>query len=190
MASRTRRRVRSLTAGDPLSTLDTVPTPTPASVATSAMVARLIPSSLPASWKRFHHTTAVKPVVRILRCHGEPYVVAGRRALPGLPTLVRGLRQRRNRRSAGSSYTPRSSCVAGYRRDLAESDDALAERRLGLRRGGLLRRAPGSGDARGPRRPGRRCGRARDPRAPRSGPEPHQRPPRLVSGRPYRQDRC
>src|SRR3954465_3443709 len=42
MESSPRRRVASLTAGEPLSTRDTVPTPTPACCATFAIVAPLI----------------------------------------------------------------------------------------------------------------------------------------------------
>src|SRR5918998_3231349 len=42
IASSTRRRVSSLTDGDPFRTRDTVPTPTPASAATRAMVIPLI----------------------------------------------------------------------------------------------------------------------------------------------------
>ena len=115
--------------------------------------------------------------------------MAGRRAVPGLSTLVRGLQQRRNRRSAGSSYAPGSSGVARRRRHLAQPDDAVAERRLGLRRGRLLRGAPGSGHARRPRRPGRRRRVSRHPRAARSGAQPHQRSPLVVRGCAYRSER-
>jgi hypothetical protein len=52
MASSTRRRVSSLTEGEPFNTLETVPTPTPASAATAAMVLLLIPNP-PPWWKRF-----------------------------------------------------------------------------------------------------------------------------------------
>src|SRR5919109_370675 len=47
MASSPRLRVAALTAGEPLSTRETVPTPTPASSATRAMVVPLIPHSAP-----------------------------------------------------------------------------------------------------------------------------------------------
>src|SRR5918997_1906784 len=49
MASSTRRRVSSLTDGEPFRTRDTVPTPTPASAATLAMVSPLIRSTPSAS---------------------------------------------------------------------------------------------------------------------------------------------
>ena len=54
-------RVEPLTASESLSTRETVPTPTPASAATLAIVltATLAPSSaLLAPWKRFHQTKA------------------------------------------------------------------------------------------------------------------------------------
>src|ERR1044072_3011356 len=46
MASSTRRRVSSLTDGEPFNTRDTVPTPTPASAATAAIVLLLTPTHL------------------------------------------------------------------------------------------------------------------------------------------------
>ena len=73
--------------------------------------------------------------------------------------------------------------VAGRRRHLAESDDALAQRRLGLRRRRLLRRAPRPRHARGPRRARGRGGRARHPRAARPRPQPHELRARLVRRR-------
>ena len=124
--------------------------------------------------------------MRILPRHGRRDVVARRRAVPDLPALVRGLRRRRDRRPArhpGAAGPPR---VARRRRDLAQPDDALAERRLGLRRRRLHRGAPGPRHARGPRRAGRGRRRARDPRAARPGPEPHERPPRVVRRRARR----
>ena len=69
-------------------------------------------------------------------------------------------RRRRDRRPArdpGASGPPR---VARDRRDLAEPDDAVAQRRLGLRRHRLLRRASRPGHARGPRRADRRARRS------------------------------
>ena len=65
-------------------------------------------------------------------------------------------------------------------------DDALAERRLGLRRERLHRRASRSRDARGPRRARGRGRRARDPRPARPRPQPHERSPPLVPGRAHR----
>ena len=107
-------------------------------------------------------------------------MVARRRSLPDLPALVRGHRRGRDRRPARDHGAPRPSRVARDRRHLAQSDDALAQRRLGLRRRRLLRRRSGARHARGPRRADRRGGAARDPRPARSRPQPHQRPPRLV----------
>ena len=72
-------------------------------------------------------------------------VVAGRRAVPDLPALVRGLERRRHRRPARDHRAARPPRVARRRRHLAEPDDALAERRLGLRRRRLLRRPPDLG---------------------------------------------
>ena len=55
MASRTRARVPSLTFGLPLSTRDTVPNPTPACAATSAIVGIELPPEAfdLRPWKRF-----------------------------------------------------------------------------------------------------------------------------------------
>ena len=88
-----------------------------------------------------------------------------------------------DRRPARDHRAPRPPRVARRRRDLAEPDDPVAERRLGLRRRRLLRRAPRARDARRPRRAGRRGRRARDPRPARPRPQPHERPPRVVRRR-------
>ena len=66
----------------------------------------------------------------------------------------------------------------------------VAERRLGLRRLGLRRRASGPRDARGPRRADRRGGPARHPRPARPRPEPHERPAPVVPGRARRATRA
>ena len=88
--------------------------------------------------------------------HDSRDMVARRRALPDLPALLRGLRRRRDRRPARDPRAPGPPRVARGRRHLAQPDDAVAERRLGLRRRRLLRRASGPGHARGPRRARRR----------------------------------
>ena len=81
--------------------------------------------------------------------------------LPDLSAVVRRLRRRRHRRPAGHHRPPRPPRLAGGRRHLAEPDHRLAQRRLGLRRGRLLRRAARSGHDGGsstawwPRRPRR-----------------------------------
>ena len=67
-------------------------------------------------------------------------MVARRRPVPDLSALVRGLRRGRDRRPARDHGAPRPPRVARDRRHLAQPDDALAERRLGLRRRRLLRR--------------------------------------------------
>ena len=90
----------------------------------------------------------------------------------------------------GDPGAPGSPRVARGRRHLAQPDDAVAQRRLGLRRRRLLRRAPGSRHARRPRRAGRGRRRARDPRAARPRPEPHERSPRLVRRRAERARRA
>ena len=113
-------------------------------------------------------------------------VVAGGRPLPDLPALVRRLRRRRDRRPARDHRPPRPPRVARNRRHLAESDHAVAQRRLGLRRRRLLRRAPRSWHAGGPRRARRGGRQARDPRAAGPRPQPHERPPCLVPGRAHR----
>src|SRR3712207_3722004 len=74
------------------------------------------------------------------RAIGTVSVVAPWRSVPGLPTLVRGLERRRDRRPTGGRIPPRVPRMAGRGRHLAQPDDAVAERRLGLRRRGLLRR--------------------------------------------------
>ena len=81
---------------------------------------------------------------------------------------------------------PRPPRVARHRRHLAEPDVPVAERRLGLRRRRLQRRAPGPRHARGPRRADRRGGPARHPRPARPRPQPHERPPPVVPGRAAR----
>src|ERR671916_2039543 len=146
MASSTRRRVSSLTDGEPFRTRETVPTPTPASAATRAIVVPLTLSLPPwkrFQWKRFQSWQTCQPgaspahglastLRRDGRRHDTRLVVAGRGALPDLPALVRGLRRRRDRRPArnpGAAGPPR---VARDRRHLAQPDDAVAERRLGL----------------------------------------------------------
>ena len=89
----------------------------------------------------------------------------------------------------GRHRPPRPSRVAGRRRDLAEPDQPVAERRLGLRRRRLPRRPSGlrrSGDA----RPSDRSrGRPRHPGDPRSGAEPHERPTSVVRRRAIEPDR-
>ncbi len=75
-------------------------------------------------------------------------VVAIRGALPDLSVVVRRLQRRRLRRPAGHRRASRPSAVARRRRDLAEPDHAVAQRRLGLRRRRLLRGAAGDGNAR------------------------------------------
>ena len=56
MACSTRARVASLTLGLPLRTRDTVPRPTPACAATSAIVGMALPPKHghPEAWNRFH----------------------------------------------------------------------------------------------------------------------------------------
>ena len=124
--------------------------------------------------------------MRILPRHGRRDVVARWRAVPDLPALVRGLRRGRDRGPARHPGAARPPRVARRRRDLAQPDDALAERRLGLRRRRLHRGAPGPRHARGPRGADRGRRRARDPRAARPGPEPHVGPPRVVRRRARR----
>ena len=63
-------------------------------------------------------------------------------------SVLRG-RERRRRRPAGHHPAPRPPRLAGHRRHLAQSDHAVAEHGLGLRRLGLLR------DRCGPRHVGR-----------------------------------
>ena len=128
MASRTRRRVRSLTAGDPLRTRETVPTPTPASAATSAMVAPRISLLLNASWKRFHHTTGVKPP-----CSFPPLPVANHTASrdrvlhrlhprsPSRPDVagnrhLQGVQMRRDHASAARSGRDIAVCANPHNR--------------------------------------------------------------------------
>ena len=99
--------------------------------------------------------------------------------------------RRRDRRPARASLARLDHLEwLGRRRHLAQPDDAVAQRRLGLRRRRLHRRAPGPRHARGPRRAGRRRRRARDPRAARPRPQPHVGPPRLVRRRARRPRRA
>ncbi len=117
-------------------------------------------------------------------------MVAGRRAVPDLPAILRGFRRRRDRRPARDPGAFGPSRVARDRRDLAEPDDAVAQRRLGLRRLRLLRGASRAGHDRGPRCAHRCRGGARDPRAARPRPEPHERSPRVVRRRRERARRA
>ena len=117
--------------------------------------------------------------MRILRRH---VVVAGRGPVPDLPALVRGLERRRDRRPARHRRAARPPRVAWRRRHLAQPDDALAERRLGLRRRRLPRRPSRPRHVGGHGRAGGRGRPARHPRPAGPGPEPHQRPPPVVPG--------
>src|SRR5919109_817678 len=191
MASSTRRRVSSRTAGEPFRTRETVATPTPACLATSAMVANpgLSSSVEPLPSQHDAHRTSIHSYgpVRILPRH---VVVAPRSPVPDLPAVVRRLRRRRDRRPARDRLPARPPRVARRGRDLAEPDDAVAERRLGLRRRGLLRRAPGPWHARGPRRARGGGRRTRDPGPAGPGAQPHERPPPVVPGRAARARRA
>ena len=114
---------------------------------------------------------------------GQP-VVARCRAVPGLPALVRGRERRRDRRSRRGRVAARVPRVARRRRDLAQPDPPVAERRLGLRRLRLHGHPSRPRHARRPR-PARRRGRgARDPRPARPRPEPLVRPAPVVSRAP------
>src|SRR4051812_46761030 len=150
MTFRTRERVRSLTDADPFSTRDTVPTPTPAISATLAIVvtptAPLVEPVPSNHGVRGGVNRAPYAAVRILARHVRG-LVARRRPLPDLPPLVRGRRRRRRGRPARHHRAPGPSRVARGGRDLAQPDDALAERRLGLRRRRLHGGASRAGDA-------------------------------------------
>ena len=74
--------------------------------------------------------------------------------------------------------------MARRRRPVAEPDLPVAQRRLGLRRLRLPRRAPRARDARGPRRARGARRRARDPGAARPRPQPHERPAPVVPRAP------
>src|SRR4051812_19735183 len=184
MTRSTRERVRSLTDEDPLRTRDTVPTPTPAFSATLAIVVNPNPLPLVEPVPSNHGARGsvnrgAYAAVRILARHARG-VVARWRPLPDLPPILRGRRRRRRRRPPRDHRAPRPPPVAGRRRHLAQPDDALAQRRLGLRRQRLLRGPPGlrrPGDARPADPRGRR---ARHPPHPRPRPQPHQRPQPLV----------
>ena len=135
------------------------------------------------AWKRFHGATSVKRVRRMLPRHDSRDMVARWRAVPDLPAVLRGFRRRWDRRPARDPGALGPSRVARDRRDLAQPDDALAQRRLGLRRLRLLRRASRPGHAGGPRRARGRGGRARDQGAARPRPESLERRARVVRRR-------
>src|SRR3954447_5359502 len=184
MTRSTRERVRSLTDEDPLRTRDTVPTPTPAFSATLAIVVNPNPLPLVEPVPSNHGARGsvnrgAYAAVRILARHARG-VVARWRPLPDLPPILRGRRRRRRRRPPRDHRSPRPPRVAGRRRHLAHPDDALAQRRLGLRRRRLQGRPSRAGDDGGPRRAGRGGRPAGDPRAARPGSQPHERPPPLV----------
>ena len=81
---------------------------------------------------------------------------------------------------AGVASAARVPRVARRRRDLAQPDPPVAERRLGLRRLRLHRDPPRPRDARGSRPARRRSRGARDPGAARPRPEPLVRPAPVV----------
>ena len=107
-------------------------------------------------------------------------LVERRRAVPGLSALLCGLQRRRDRRPRRSGRPARVPPVAGRRRDLAQPDPSVAQRRLGLRRVGLHRDSPRPRNARRPRPTGRGGRDAGNPRSPRPGAEPLVDPASVV----------
>ena len=106
--------------------------------------------------------------------------MAPRGPLPGVRAVVRRQRRRRGGRPAGAAGPTRPSRLARRRRPVAEPDHALTQRRLGLRRRRLLRRAARIRHH-GRSRRGRRGGwTRRHPGPARPRPQPHQRPSRVV----------
>src|SRR5215218_5525404 len=141
-------------------TRETVPTPTPASCATLAMV--VTPPAPPRGTAsnpitaRLAVSTGAHVPVRMLARHGSCELVARRRPLPDLPPLLRRRQRRWDRRPARHHGAPGPPRVARDRRHLAQPELPFAERGLGLRRQRLQGRAPGPRHAGGPRRADRR----------------------------------